>query len=44
MEMNAIDERERNRALFIKKMKKKMKEDKYNEALYSFFNGDTVGG
>jgi hypothetical protein len=26
------------------RFRKKMKEEKYNEALYSFFNGDTVGG
>ena len=44
MEIDTIDERERDRILFIKKMKEKMKEERYNETLYSFFNGDTVGG
>jgi hypothetical protein len=30
---------EKERSIFIKRMK----EEKYNEELYSFFNGDTVG-
>ena len=31
---------EKNRLRFIKKMK----DEDYNDELYSFFNGDTVGG
>ncbi len=41
MKIDTREERiEKDRIRFIKKMK----EEKYNEALYSFFNGDTVGG